>query len=265
MASKRKLEDEIKLVLNLIPNIQSKNKKSKIVHLNLSNIKPNNFNETGLQNTNEKPKENQILEVTTPPSDEISAKAKTSIEKKSVDLCTTCNLKKFKYKCPGCEAKSCSVECAKYHKKMTKCSGKKMPFDSVLKRSDITEKSCSSDYKFLQKGTHMITSVGTASHTHFVQKNFDLNQSINVQLALQLDNVKWKPMCFAFTRHKNNRTFFHKSKHFIKWHVEWNFNCGKIKKQFTKPCEFTDSLEDLIKPFLDVKSLLYDYKLVLLF
>jgi len=107
MASKRKLEDEIKLVLNLIPNIQSKNKKSKIVHLNLSNIKPNNFNETGLQNTNEKPKENQILEVTTPPSDEISAKAKTSIEKKSVDLCTTCNLKKFKYKCPGCEAKSC--------------------------------------------------------------------------------------------------------------------------------------------------------------
>lgn len=30
-------------------------------------------------------------------------------------------------------------------------------------------------------------------------------------------------------------------------------------------CDFTDTLEDLVKPFLDVKSLSYDYKLVLIF
>ena len=29
-------------------------------------------------------------------------------------------------------------------------------------------------------------------------------------------------------------------------------------------CDFTDTLEDLVKPFLDVKSLSYDYKLVLI-
>jgi len=66
-------------------------------------------------------------------------------------------------------------------------------------------------------------------------------------------------MSSNFTRHKNNKTFFHKSKQIIKWHVEWNFNCGKVKKQLTKPCDFTDTLEDLVKPFLDVKSLSYDY------
>lgn len=31
-------------------------------------------------------------------------------------LCTTCQENEWKYKCPGCSARSCSLECVKRHK-----------------------------------------------------------------------------------------------------------------------------------------------------
>jgi len=267
MATKRKLENEIKLVLNskLIGSTTNKS-----IKLDLYSIKQNTFEvidkpvqiSTAVTKCVSKGSIHKDL-YTEKLLDGIldREKNKSCTEIKSFDKCTTCSLKKFKYKCPGCEARSCSIDCVKHHKKVTKCTGKKRPFETIFLRSDITEKSCSTDYKFLQKGTHMITSVGTMPHTKLVLKKFDLHQSENIQLALQLDNVKWKPMSSNFTRHKNNKTCFHKSKQVIKWHVEWNFNCGKIKKQLTKPCDFTDTLEDLVKPFIDVKSLSYDYNL----
>ena len=43
------------------------------------------------------------------------------------DLCGECNNVKFKYKCPACSRRTCSLTCVNSHKKVTGCSGKKDP------------------------------------------------------------------------------------------------------------------------------------------
>lgn len=41
-----------------------------------------------------------------------------------VDLCEVCQISEFKYKCPGCFKKTCSLPCTKKHKNDDDCSGK---------------------------------------------------------------------------------------------------------------------------------------------
>ncbi|KAK6460844.1 hypothetical protein DFJ63DRAFT_336771 [Scheffersomyces coipomensis] len=38
-------------------------------------------------------------------------------------LCSICHINTYKYKCPACGSKTCSIECVKRHKKQTECSG----------------------------------------------------------------------------------------------------------------------------------------------
>ena len=40
------------------------------------------------------------------------------------ERCEVCNKSQFKYKCPGCTTKTCSLNCSKQHKIDFKCDGK---------------------------------------------------------------------------------------------------------------------------------------------
>lgn len=40
-------------------------------------------------------------------------------------LCEECKQTEWKYKCPGCELRSCGLACVKAHKTRTGCSGKR--------------------------------------------------------------------------------------------------------------------------------------------
>ena len=43
----------------------------------------------------------------------------------TMQLCECCNKNPFKYKCPRCAFKSCSLDCSKTHKIKTGCSGER--------------------------------------------------------------------------------------------------------------------------------------------
>lgn len=43
----------------------------------------------------------------------------------SSKFCDECKTNEFKYKCPGCTLRSCSLTCVKAHKQRTGCTGKR--------------------------------------------------------------------------------------------------------------------------------------------
>uniref|UniRef100_A0A251T8L5 Box C/D snoRNA protein 1 n=1 Tax=Helianthus annuus TaxID=4232 RepID=A0A251T8L5_HELAN len=68
----------------------------------------------------------------------------------SSKLCDECKTNEFKYKCPGCSVRSCSLPCVKAHKQRTGCTGKRQQltefvplskFDDNLLLSGINRKS----------------------------------------------------------------------------------------------------------------------------
>ena len=54
-------------------------------------------------------------------------------------LCRVCSVQDAKYRCPGCDVISCSLECVRTHKKETECDGvrKKSQFVPIGKFSDL--------------------------------------------------------------------------------------------------------------------------------
>ena len=54
-------------------------------------------------------------------------------------LCEVCNVEEFKYKCPRCFKKTCSLACSKQHKADESCSGKSHDPTAYIPRTDIKE------------------------------------------------------------------------------------------------------------------------------
>ena len=64
-------------------------------------------------------------------------------------LCEICKKEAYKYNCPKCKIKTCSVKCVKAHKKKYGCDGEKDKFQLVSKQSDYTEQVFYRDVNFL--------------------------------------------------------------------------------------------------------------------
>ncbi|GAB64496.1 hypothetical protein PCYB_012290 [Plasmodium cynomolgi strain B] len=69
----------------------------------------------------------------------------------SGQLCCVCRINQHKYKCPFCEALSCSLTCAKEHKKLKKCKNKLKKNLKVKKvaKKNLDESMLHRDYIFL--------------------------------------------------------------------------------------------------------------------
>jgi hypothetical protein len=74
---------------------------------------------------------------------------------KSAKSCCVCKLENIKYRCPGCQLRTCSLACVKKHKNIFKCNGKRdrVPF---VKLSDFDEKTFIDDYFLLEETESVI-------------------------------------------------------------------------------------------------------------
>ena len=71
-------------------------------------------------------------------------------------LCEVCGLKKFRYTCPACKKKTCSVTCSKAHKEQTGCSGIKSDDPVFLPLSEMNDDTLLTDFHFLTKQTDLV-------------------------------------------------------------------------------------------------------------
>ncbi|KAF2197105.1 hypothetical protein GQ43DRAFT_444522 [Delitschia confertaspora ATCC 74209] len=65
------------------------------------------------------------------------------------ELCSICNTNKFKYCCPGCAARTCSLPCYKRHQQWAQCSGKRDPTKYVKKSQLSTPAGIDHDFNFI--------------------------------------------------------------------------------------------------------------------
>ncbi|CEF68968.1 Zinc finger, HIT-type domain-containing protein [Strongyloides ratti] len=70
-------------------------------------------------------------------------------EKDLALLCQICNVEKYKYRCPKCQYKTCSLICCKQHKEEYNCDGIKPPFVPISKFSEFNDEKSIEDQKFL--------------------------------------------------------------------------------------------------------------------
>ncbi len=84
--------------------------------------------------------------------------------------CEICIMNMFKYTCPRCNLKSCSLECCRQHKLNTGCNGQRDK-TKFIKKEEFNEIELLNDYKFLEEQANIID----AAHRQANQ----LDQKIN--------------------------------------------------------------------------------------
>jgi hypothetical protein len=77
------------------------------------------------------------------------SKEEESFEEKPKILCQICKKEEYKYNCPRCSLKTCSVKCVKAHKSKYGCDGEKDKFKLVTNQDDYNEKVFHRDVSFL--------------------------------------------------------------------------------------------------------------------
>ncbi|KAI9504537.1 hypothetical protein BX070DRAFT_222347 [Coemansia spiralis] len=157
------------------------------------------------------------------------------------EKCEICEESLAKYRCPGCLARTCSLQCSKRHKSNTGCSGKRDRTEFV-KKAKYNENTLISDYSFLQdlQRDHINTlreneelgikvgvtktnttgrdtasdsksGVGTAPSR--VQKNIISRAKNNRQVLIRY-------MSPGIMRHQQNKTIWASSKSRLVWTIE---------------------------------------------
>lgn len=105
----------------------------------------------------------------------------------SDDLCEVCKINKFKYKCPGCLKKTCSLECSKKHKKDDSCSGQSY-----------------NPLKYVSSGTLKSADDEKHENNYLVQRDYNFLTNIKRQLEIQKLDGKTKNKRTLHNGNNNN-------------------------------------------------------------
>lgn len=105
----------------------------------------------------------------------------------SGDLCEVCHINKFKYKCPGCLKKTCSLDCSKKHKKDDSCTGQSY-----------------NPLQYVSSGTLKSADDEKHENNHLVQRDYNFLTNIKRQLEIQKLDGKTKNKRTLHNGNNNN-------------------------------------------------------------
>ncbi|KAF9740876.1 hypothetical protein PMIN06_012834 [Paraphaeosphaeria minitans] len=143
------------------------------------------------------------------------------------DLCSICNTAQFKYRCPGCAARTCSLPCYKRHQQWAQCNGKRDPAKFVKKSQLATPAGIDHDYNFLtgierglQKAEKQLEGQGLGSRPD-PRRNGHGRPASDEHFAEAGVTVIRAPK--GLSRQKDNKSHRNKKQKHIVWTVEWIF------------------------------------------
>ncbi|KAK1424911.1 hypothetical protein QVD17_20252 [Tagetes erecta] len=144
-------------------------------------------------------------------------------------LCNECNTNEFKYKCPGCSARSCSLPCVKAHKQRTGCTGKRQQLTEFVPLSKFDDNLLLSDYNMLEDVKRIADSAkrrrvnlcGT-----FIGLPFHLRGLLG---AARSRRIKLLFLPKGMSKRQTNKTYFDNRCKSIYWTIEWCFHSTNIK------------------------------------
>ena len=149
--------------------------------------------------------------------------------------CMECKEKISLYQCPGCQIRTCSLQCCQAHKKRTGCTGKRNRSE-YLPLCRMNDNTLQSDYFFIEEVLEIMpraskisklaeeNSISTGTSTSAINNNRStaslnkkarrlVNQAKNRGITLQV-------MPSFLERHKNNTSWYCGPKDNITWKVE---------------------------------------------
>ncbi|KAF9623035.1 hypothetical protein IFM89_036016 [Coptis chinensis] len=146
-------------------------------------------------------------------------------------LCEECGLNQFKYRCPGCSVRSCSLICVKSHKQHTSCTGKRSRTEFVP-LSQFDDNRLISDYNLLEETKRIADSArktrdelfGRFQHAHF-KLPYKL-RSLKDAAARQKTHIIFLPS--GMSKREKNQTRFNYRKKSILWTIEWQFHSTDV-------------------------------------
>lgn len=176
----------------------------------------------------------------------------------------------FKYTCPRCAVKTCSLICCRKHKEETECNGQRDK-TKFLKKEAFTDLDLLSDYRFLEESSNVIDAAhrqatildrnpmpySTAYNGFYDNLRKFVSAEFNITLNL---------MPMQATRHLANKTRFNRASKVVSWSLELIFHlsnesASNLIKLNTKKNLFSskDTMRDtLVKFYEKYKSDLFE-------
>lgn len=166
-------------------------------------------------------------------------------------LCEVCEERGPKYTCPGCERKTCSLECVQgmyfelkiwvmmsrrwrmipddaEHKKRYSCTGKR-DRTSFVKRGELSEKTLISDYKLLEE-VERVDDVAKRSQPPVPRRQLPAYlKSLTYQAKCR--GVDLRLVAPGMKKRKDNTTRYDGRSQTLSWRIEWRFQTDVSPQQ----------------------------------
>jgi hypothetical protein len=163
------------------------------------------------------------------------------------DLCENCITNEFKYKCPRCNFKSCSIICVKEHKRIKNCTGIKDKF-SKHHLKDFNDNDYYRDINFLNKAINdtnnsnkKVFNLEEKSEEDILKEKKHKNLK---KLAKKFKNINLECSPSIMKQFKENQSYCDSKLKKFFWTVKFTFlNFNKISHIFAEP--FDDAVETL--------------------
>ena len=159
--------------------------------------------------------------------------------------CEICKENAFKYKCPACSIKTCSLTCCKAHKQATSCTGQRDK-TKFVKLQEFTERELLNDYNFLEEQSRLVDN----TQRDVLKRKYDITQTMEYLkgLAYKQSKVNLQFMPRHSTKRLANRTRFDNVTKIINWHVDLRFGLDKVYT-VNELCSSKESLKSILCRF----------------
>ncbi|XP_029939376.1 box C/D snoRNA protein 1 [Salarias fasciatus] len=137
----------------------------------------------------------------------------------SLTDCAVCGSDEAKYRCPACLTHSCSVLCVKKHKEDSGCSGVRNK-TAFLPLSHFDEMALLNDYRFLEDAGRFVD--GTKRDKLVLNPRITMKAKRMIMYARRM-NITLRMLPIAFTKSRENSTFFLNRERQFLWHLKLMF------------------------------------------
>ncbi|KAG2173494.1 hypothetical protein INT44_007085 [Umbelopsis vinacea] len=169
-----------------------------------------------------------------------------------MQLCECCKKNPFKYKCPRCAFKSCSLDCSKTHKIKTGCSGERSKTHYVpLKQYSYND--MMSDYGYLEDMSRQADTLSRLNMKNdpkkAVSKNAMWKQKGLVNQA-ERAGIRLSLLPAGMKRRKINNTNYNPKQRLLFWTVEFIFPACEDKKVLLHRIPASKPMRELLDDIL---------------
>ncbi|GLI60428.1 hypothetical protein VaNZ11_002581 [Volvox africanus] len=141
-------------------------------------------------------------------------------ERPSAPLCEHCGAAPSKYRCPGCQRRSCSLECVRAHKASSGCSGQRVR-TAFVSMQEFDDRALMSDFRLLEE-IGRADDVARRCRPPAPKQQLPPHLGSLVYQASQR-SVKLLLMPPGMAKRTSNTTRFDSRKRTMFWRVEWRF------------------------------------------